>query len=186
MTLNIKNSIVTVKRQQYFKSWSSYHIPMRPVKPIMYNDTEQLVSYYLAFYDDENNLVKFIKYLRKSQSAGSIALVQMRKPKATLYFEAVTNTENHLSPGKELNFSSTENPSVYYRGVVDEEGRSVNLELIQKTVFFTDEYSYWPNKKLKERAMQKKDGSIIHSSYGESGKELPQQPVKGEVSHLRQ
>ena len=182
MTMNIINSIVTVKRQQYFKSWSSYHIPMRPVEPIKYNDTEPFVSYYLAFYDGENNLIKFIKYLRKSQSAGSIALVQMRKPKTTLYFEAVTNTEDRLSFGNEIDFSSTENSSVYYKGVVDDEGRSVNLELIQKTEFFTDEYRYWPNKKLKERVMRKKDGYVINNSYGESGKELPHPPVKAGVT----
>ena len=160
--------------EQYFKSWASYHIPRRPVDPITYSATEPLESFYLAIYDASGKLAKFTKYLREMDPAGRLSVEAKHPARKAIYFQAVPDAHGNLRPGNELPYSETTGLSVYFKGITDSTGKSVELELVHVAIFFSDEYSYWPNGKLKDYVSRGEDGMVIRRSYDSSGKELPQ------------
>jgi hypothetical protein len=177
--VRLKMTTGKFKRQQYFKTWTSYSIPMRPAGPISYAETKALRAYYLAFYDHDDNLARFVKYYREPQPAGGITLGRAYEPSTVLFFEAALEWDKQPAVGKEIDFLSTEKLSPYYQGVVEKDGRFAQLSLITTTVLFADDYQYWPNKQLKERVMHKEDGTTTRHLYDKSGKELPAARTEG-------
>lgn len=163
------------QREQYFRSWASYHIPMRPVEPISYAETEPMETYYLAIYNNSGDLVRFTKYLRERGAAGRVSLAAKRSPRSMIYLEATADASGHFGAGKELSYLQTKGVPAYFKGIVDDTGLSADIEFVRQIVFFTDQYSYWPNKKLKERVMHGDDGTVIRSFFDQSGTEIPQQ-----------
>lgn len=161
--------------RQYFKSWESYQIPMRPTGPVEYRETEPLDSFYLATYDGEGRLARFIKYLVSREDAGERPLPDARPPEAAVYFEALPAAETldeEPAPGREVSYEETEGAAAFFKGRVTAGGRTARLQRVGRRVFFTDEYLYWPDGKLKERKMTKEDGTVVSSSYDESGREV--------------
>jgi hypothetical protein len=163
---------MTKLKQQYFKSWASYQIPMRPIDPIGYIDTESLTSFYLAEYDDRDELVRFTKYLRKAAATKEMPPNDRRPAGNFGYFSALPDDEGHFKPRAEIYYGDTEGSSEYFRTYVAKADNVLKMELIRTTVFFMDEYAYWPNKHLKSRIMHKKDGTVIKVSYDETGNEV--------------
>ena len=159
-------------RKQYFKSWASYQIPMRPTQPLSYQETENLASYYLGYYSEDGRLVRFIKFLRKPTPGGTVQLEHSKATAGILYFSAEKHGQAEYSVGSPLNFEQTSSHAVYYKGIVKPNDNTVKLELIQTDVFFVDDYTYWPNGNLKSRTMQKQTGEIQHKDYDESGTEI--------------
>ncbi|MEA2836765.1 MAG: hypothetical protein QOD89_1315 [Bradyrhizobium sp.] len=159
--------------QKYFQSWASYEIPMRPVRPITYEDSEELTSYYLAVYDERGNLARFTKFFREVLLKLNFELDQDLAPGTRVYFEAT----RFARPGQNISFSATEGLDQYFRGVVTTVGRSVELEMISRTIFFSDEYAYWPEGTLRHRIAEKKDGSRIETFFDKSGRQVAPQAV---------
>lgn len=156
--------------KQYFKSWASYHIPMRPIDPIEYGATETLKAFYLGEFDAGDTLIRFTKYLRDARGTTRVTLPPSNSPMNQRYLSAVKEQEQ-LRPGSEILYQETEGKSHYFRVVSIESGNVAKLELIHTSVFFVDEYSYWPNKQLKTRTTTKSDGTVLRTSFDESGKE---------------
>jgi hypothetical protein len=48
---------------QYFGSWQSYKIPFIPEEPISKKEAQQRKSYYVGYYNSNNQLERFEKYL---------------------------------------------------------------------------------------------------------------------------
>jgi len=48
---------------QYFGSWQSYQIPFIPEEPISKEEAQQRKSYYVGYYNSNNQLERFEKYL---------------------------------------------------------------------------------------------------------------------------
>jgi hypothetical protein len=161
-------------RRQYYKSWVSYQIPMRPADPIGFEQTELLPSFYLAYFDRSNHLKRFVKYLTHQTSIGTRELPEKKNPNTILYFEALPKgtASDAFELGREVLYPATEGHPVYFVGVVDKEGDHVDLRLVRREIFFDDSYSYWPNGELKERILTKKDGTTVKTRFDEHGKEL--------------
>lgn len=162
------------EKKQYFISWASYQIPMRPTGPVTYIETEWLVSYYLGKYDTDGNLVRFTKFLRELRPTGQMRKPDQQAPKAK-YFEVIESADNQSKPGREIPYSGTEGRASYFRVLHGVLSQQPPLELVLQTVFFEDEYSYWPNKTLKSRVTKKEDGTVNRREFDSSGKELVQQ-----------
>lgn len=164
-------------RKQYFKSWASYQIPIRPTQPISYHETESLISYYLGDYDEGGQLVRFTKFLRKSTPDGAVPIKGGHPIGGVLYFSAEPHGQMGYSVGDPLTFEKTANLTVYYKGNVKPGDQMAKLELIQTELFFVDDYSYWPNGHLKSRTMQKYTGEVQHKYYDEIGHETQPMPT---------
>ena len=50
-------------RIQYFGSWGSYQVPLRPQEPLEEVEARQRESYYVGHFDHHDRLVRFDKYL---------------------------------------------------------------------------------------------------------------------------
>ena len=96
-------------KHQYYKTWASYNIPMRPVDPIDYIETELLNSFYLAYYNQDKQLVRFIKYLLEKKAIEEKQLSETKAPHSIIYFESID-----AEVGKEISYSATENYTFYY------------------------------------------------------------------------
>jgi hypothetical protein len=48
---------------RYFGGWASYKIPFVPQEPLSKEDAEQRPSYYIGYYDANDQLLAFEKYL---------------------------------------------------------------------------------------------------------------------------
>jgi hypothetical protein len=158
---------------KYFRSWASYEIPMRPVDPVTYEGSEELASYYVGSYDERGRLVRLTKVFREVLLTRNIEMETDLAPGTRLYFEATPSAQ----PGQRISFSATEALDAYFRGVVVEPGRYVELEMISRTIFFGDEYAYWPNGTLRHRIAQKRDGSRTETFFDESGRQMVPQAV---------
>jgi hypothetical protein len=164
---------VVPSRTQYYKTWASYKIPMQPVDPITYEQTEPLSSYYLGYFDNRQRLAKFVKYLVERKPAGVQELPRTETPHTVIYFEAIPGEKSsQVNRGKEIPYTNTEQSPVYFKGVVDGTGKFVELEQVTRRVFFSDEYWYWENGKLKERALTKQDGTVVKSEFDKDGRQL--------------
>lgn len=159
--------------EQYFKSWASYAIPMRPVHPISYEESEELSSYYLAVYDQQGNLTRFTKFVREALRTVDLKADDDLTLGTRLYFEATRSGQI----GQRIDFSATKGLENYLSGVVATLDRNVELKLMSQTVFFEDEYKYWPNGSLKHRIAWKSDGSRTETFFDESGREIVPQAV---------
>jgi hypothetical protein len=157
------------RRKQYFKSWASYEIPMRPANPVSYSETEGLTTYYLGEYDEQANLVRFVKFLREVR-ASERARVPVEGRNKTVYFDALPEG-NRYRPGRQLAYAETEGRPAYFTGSPGGENRA-DVNLVMQTVFFDDEYSYWPNRQLKQRVMRKKDGTVLKWAFDRAGNEI--------------
>ena len=166
----MNNQPTSEERLQYYKSWASYQIPMRPVDPIDFAQTEPLTSFYLATFDQSNRLKRFVKYLVERKSVGIRHLQGRSAPNSVVYFAALpSSAASEVDMGKALVYQDTAGCSVYFRGVVDSTGDQADLQMVRRSIFFTDEYSYWPNGQLKERVMTKKDGTVVKTRFDEHG-----------------
>jgi len=171
------NSVAHTKeqlRRQYFKSWASYPIPMRPVDPIDFKETESLNAFYLAYYDDSSRLVRFVKYLVDREEIEEKRLNNSLSANAFHYFEAVPSRDNEYkwAPGRAIEYCQVESLGRYIKATVSHSGAFAHLVLIVHHIVFTDDYSYWPNGKLRARVQTKQDGTTIRSSYNEAGNEI--------------
>lgn len=146
---------------------------MRPVHPISYEESEELSSYYLAVYDQQGNLTKFTKFVREALRTVTFTADDNLTLGTRLYFEATPSGQT----GQRIDFSATKGLENYFRGVVTTLDRNVELKLISQTVFFDDEYTYWPNGALKRRIAWKSDGSRTETLFDESGREIIPQAV---------
>ncbi len=158
---------------KYFRSWASYEIPMRPVDPVTYEGSEELASYYVARYDEHGRLVQLTKIFREALLTRDHEMEMDFARGTRVYFEATPSAQ----PGQRISFAATEALDAYFRGVVADPGRHVKLELIRRTVFFSDEYAYWPNGTLRHRIAQKRDGSRTETFFDESGRQMVPQAV---------
>lgn len=162
------------EKRQYYKSWVSYRIPVRPVDPINFSDTESLVAFYLGYHDKKGFLKRFVKYLIESEDLGEVALSKEMPPNSILYYEAPppgTDWKRFVLD-KELKYLETENLASYIKAEVSRSIRFLKLQRIERIIVFTDEYEYWPNGKLKHRVLTKRDGTVVESSYDEMGSEM--------------
>ncbi len=157
---------------QYYKTWTSYKIPMQPTDPIKYTDTETLNSFYLAYYTEDGRLARFIKYIAEKRDIGLKKLSQGRSPYSKMYFKSISSESSEDIQGKEIDYASTEEHPIYYVGHIDESGSNIHLQKVERKIFFCDEYRYWPDGTLKERIMTKEDRSIIRFQYDEKGRKL--------------
>jgi hypothetical protein len=164
------------ERRQYYKSWASYQIPMRPTDPVDFKQTETLDAFYLAAYDADGRLRRFTKYLVERAPVGRQPLAGSRPPHSILYFAAPSATDDapppKLAPADEIDYPATEGLVSYFKGQVDDSGKALELERIRRRTFFVDEYVYWPNGKLKERVMTGADGTAKKSSFDEDGQQI--------------
>lgn len=47
----------------YYGSFSGYQIPFKPSKPLTEEEAKKRDAYYVAYYDDQERIVSFTKYL---------------------------------------------------------------------------------------------------------------------------
>jgi hypothetical protein len=157
--------------KQYFKSWNSYQIPLKPSGPIGYEETESLTSYYLGWFGNDNELLKFTKFLKQSESVGFDSLDSISQVQGIMYYRAKKSLEGVFIREQRIEYVQTEGISNYFKGTIEQNKNVIKLELIRINSMF-DEYSYWPNGKLKSRRMSKENGDIMYYSYDEEGKEI--------------
>ena len=145
---------------------------MRPVDPIDYGATESLNSFYLGCYGEDGRLARFVKYLVEREDFGEHRFQEKETPNTTVYFEAVPANASEFTVGKSIDYSGTKGQRSYFKGRVDNSGNRAHIERINRNIFFTDEYTYWPNGELKERVMTKEDGTVVRSRYDQTGREI--------------
>ena len=51
------------ERIQYFGSWASYQVPLRPQDPLEEAEARRREAYYVGHFDPHDRLVRFDKYL---------------------------------------------------------------------------------------------------------------------------
>lgn len=140
---------------------------MRPVGPISYEESEDLVSYYLATYDDRGKLATFTKFLREAHGEYNLETDDDLVPGTRLYFDVTRFGQ----PGVSITFSETEHLDNFFRSAAASSERPVKLEMISRVMFFSDEYTYWPSGALRHRIARKSDGSRVETSFDESGRQ---------------
>ncbi|GEM_PF-1884699 len=99
-------------------------------------------------------------------------------PGTSLYFDEIYplgKIRPRLLTGNLISYSDTREREVYFKGAVDEAGKMIHLEKVERKFFFKEEYRYWSNGKLQERIATKEDGTIRHYYFDRKGKELEEQ-----------
>lgn len=160
---------IQYEKIQYYKSWTSYSIPMHPTEPISYSDTEHLTSFYIGIYGSNDLLTQFTKYLKKSTKLGTFEISEPQPPGTTLYFKESDITYHRLTCSNAIPYSATEGMPSFGKAVVNVTGNTANIDEILHEMMFEDRYIYWSNGKLKERIMKKADGSIIVVTFDKKG-----------------
>lgn len=153
---------------RYFRSWSSYQMPVKPTDPVAYEQSEDAVSLYRGEFDADGRLVRFTKLFREAQPA-DIGGVEP----GTGYHEAQPDGRD-FRPGNPITFRDTENRRAYFK-TVSVEGVPT-LWLVTVAVEFDHHYSYWPNGALREHTLRTSDGSRRTVRYDREGRKLPDQP----------
>ena len=154
---------------QYFRSWASYEIPMRPTGPVKYIETEALSSYYVGAHDASGRLKRFIKLWRRTEPAGHADIGAVSPVSGPVYFLAIHIKEDEYRRGDRIEYAKTENAPVYFKGTLIQGGHDLVLELVHVIAFFDDQYEYWPNGKLRARVLRKQDGETQRTTFDESG-----------------
>ena len=157
-------------QKKYFRSWSSYQIPMRPVGPVSYGETEALTSYYIAVYDGQGRLRDFTKMLKRADPAGSMDIPAVSPLNGEMYFAAVASSANGYRTGERISYAQTEHADRFFKGTLSQGSREMVIELVRVAVFFEEHYEYWPNGKLKSRISRKESGEIMRTTFDQSGK----------------
>jgi len=158
---------------QYFESWASYQIPMRPVHPIAYEQSEGLSAYYLAEYDDLGRLWKFTKFVRDIVATqdlpANVVPSDGSRTSGRSYFEVAGSGQ----PGPNIAFPATQFLGEYFRSQVSSVDAHFELQKISQKADFQDEYEYWPNGSLRHRITHKSDGSSAETFFDERGRQVP-------------
>jgi len=147
---------------------------MKPSNPVDYKDTEFLQSFYLACYSDKKQLIKFTKYLIDIESVGEKLLYTAKLPSSRIYFSDLDLTNLHVTLETAIEYKDTKNFHSYYMGIVADTGETVRLNKIRRRIFFVDNYTYWDDStdRLKERVMEKEEGTIIKFIYDQKGNKI--------------
>lgn len=155
---------------KYYTSWTSYQVPLRPEKPIEYAQSEPMTSFYLAHYSSTGELIRFTKYLKVTSIKPCDNLAEVSAINDSWYAHVIRLDSGQLSPGTRIEYRETEHLDAYFRVSIEQGSTSMQLSLVQVKVVFEDEYSYWPNGKLKLRKMKREDGVVVTTSFDPSGK----------------
>lgn len=159
-------------RHQYFESWVSYSIPVRPSRPISYADTENLASFYLATIDRRGQLLKFVKYWKKIEKIRKEELEGASAASGYLYFTEAESNSGKVSRGLPIPYAQTEQRTRYIRGTLHQGSALLELELVQIKYLSVDEYEYWPNGSLRMRRLTKENGTVSQFRFDDAGNQL--------------
>ncbi|WP_349591923.1 hypothetical protein [Azospirillum argentinense] len=158
-------------QKQYFRSWVSYSIPMKPRDPISYADTVDSISYYIGYFDRGGRLIRFIKYIRQEQDADIINFSDRINGDRATYYEALRIENEKYRIGSRIDFERTEGLDAYFKIYSQNNTKGRHPYLVVTHTEFDDKYEYWPNGKLKTRTIVKSDGSRRQTFYNEQGQE---------------
>ncbi len=138
---------------RYYRSFVSYQIPFRPSEPITFEESEGLVSYYIAHHDEAGRVVRFdkIQLVRAVKGTRACPLPTPIAPGAVVYFAATAGGP----AGDPLEYGETEGLDEIFAGEVGPDGMTVNATLLRRERAFSDAYDYWPDGALKRRTMTK-------------------------------
>ncbi|PZN86503.1 MAG: hypothetical protein DM484_00815 [Candidatus Methylumidiphilus alinenensis] len=147
---------------------------MRPVDPIEFKDTESLDAFYQAYYADNNQLVRFEKYLVEREEIDERQVINKLPSGSIYYFEVIPPKDDKSKPtrGRVIDYPQVEFIGQYIKGTVSRSCTFMRLVLVRHQFTYADEYIYWSNGKLKTRIQTKQDGKTINSDYDESGNEM--------------
>ncbi len=151
--------------KQYYESWSSYQIPIRPSGQIQYNDTEELSSFYIGLKNSNGDLFKFTKIWKDIDPAEIVKVSEVSAVNTIIYYSSIKSLDGSFHKNKQINYSQTEGLPNYFQGILVQGSESMKLEFVRVITLFTDEYSYWDNGQLKLRIMTKENGEITRSSH---------------------
>ncbi len=172
--LKVAEAVVKQERAQYFRSWVSYQIPMKPVDPVDFAGTEGAASFYLGRFDRNGRLVRFTKFLRQETPADAAATRQAAARPGG-YHAAVPHPgggrDDGYTLGEPIPFSDTEGREAYFRVLDGTESQAADLRLVRVGVQFDDQYEYWPDGTLKTRILTRADGSVRRVDHDRQGRE---------------
>jgi hypothetical protein len=155
-------------KPKYFTSWQGYSIPFQPYGPITFSETKTLAAFYQAYYGDLGRLARFVKYLIHRKPLSSLPLATHRIPGGLLFFPVFELKAVASCP--DIAYESTEGLAAYFEGRVTPTGDVVALVNVTRECLFDDNYTYWPNGKLREKRTVNADGTQTVKKFDESGK----------------
>lgn len=163
--------------RQYYRSFASYEIPFRPVKPVSYAETEGLAGYYAAYRDPAGRVVRFDK----------IGLVRLSRetwipspldPPGSSFFIAVSGPgEAEYHPGTPIAYTETEKLDEFFVAVVESPGTPSTLVRLRREITFTDTYTYWPNGEMRSRVKGPANKPSVTEYYDTEGNRLEERPA---------
>lgn len=158
---------------RFFRSFAAYNIPQRPQGEIEFEQTKDLASYCAAKFDSDGRLALFCKIIVQRLGHGFQQLASPHEPGSILFFAGVLGAGQSPAIDQPTDYAGTKEQDVYYRGCVDADGLLVRWERLSRKEQFSEQYSYWPNGKLKERVVRREDGRVSQRSCDTAGRPVP-------------
>lgn len=124
---------------KYFKTFRGHSKPLVPVDEIQFSEAESLPTYYASWFEENQKIIRFVKYAVTRFERREFVLKVDRKPGSNVCFIVYDklNTPIDAAP---VNFSKTETETEIYQGVVGDDGKKGYVNRYERTVTFDETY----------------------------------------------
>ena len=180
MTITINPPITRPTGPRYDRSFASYEIPFRPDDPAEFVDTAGLASFYVASHDPAGRVIQFdkLRLVRVGNPTRTLELTAPDKPGASVYFKVIRDSAGREPDvGEQIDYQDTEHLQEFFAGNVARSGQTCQASLFRREIAFSEAYEYWPNGRLRKRAMTGPDQAPAVAHYDRNGRLLPE-PAK--------
>jgi hypothetical protein len=125
---------------KYFNSFCGYGEPPVPVGEISFADTATVPTYYLGWFGEAGQLLRFRKIAVTRRETRCFVLAEWTKPETRVCF-AVENRLDEPIAWSPIPYDATEYLNEYYEGQVDSAGLGGEASRFERLVAFTEDYN---------------------------------------------
>lgn len=124
---------------KYFNSFCGYGEPPVPVGELPFADTATVPTYYLGWFGEAGQLLRFRKIAVTRLESRRFVLSEWTQPETRVNF-AVENRVDEPIAWNPIPYDATEDLTEYYEGKVDSTGLGGEASRFERLVAFTEDY----------------------------------------------
>ncbi len=180
MTPTIDTPVVPLADPGYYLWCACYEIPFRPTDPVAFADTEGVRSFYLAYHDQAERVVRIDKLwlVWAEKEPRMVALPIAREPGSTIYFAVTVDSAGGTAQvGQQLEYVETEELDEFFAGEVLPSAVECKVRWFRRELALTDTFAYWPNGRLRSWLQSGPDRETVEEYYDADGNKITEQTV---------